>query len=331
VQNFRKWNLPSVFIWRNLTIAVRLASHVRVVGYLLLASFAASWAPSRACGESIGASDSGIPRPPYAQVLARLSQVATASQGWVTSFEYGRSVLGRPLRIVKIQDPSRVEQEAVHPTVLISGATHGSEYLGIEDRLPEWFFQSRFRERQLNQFFAAGGVLLIVPIVNPDGFVAGTRLNAHGVDLNRDFDLVPTNEGHFAEPETRDLADWLAAEIADNHLQLRLTVDYHCCDGSLLFPWSYSDAGLPAADLEAHEQVGRLMQSDIDSSYNFGSTGKVLGYLARGTSKDYYFARYHALAFTFEGLAREELAKFPSHTRWWTHVIGLMTAQPTSH
>ena len=65
--------------------------------------------------------------------------------------------------------------------------------------------------------------LAVIPDLNPDGAVAGTRANANGVDLNRNWDagwqpdaygpsgLVPGAGGTrpFSEPETRALARYL--------------------------------------------------------------------------------------------------------------------------
>ena len=110
-------------------------------------------------------------------------------------------------------------------------------------------------------------------------------------------------------------------DLVASGLRLKLTVDYHCCSGALLFPWSYSDAKLSDADTKAHVAVAHMMQTDIDPDYRFGATGAVLGYRARGTSKDYYYATYHALAFTFEGDYGTERSKFHRHTTWWDHVL----------
>ncbi len=45
----------------------------------------------------------------------------------------------------------------------------------------------------------AGRTVVIVPVANPDGFAAGERFNAHGVDLNRNFPAgnwgVPQDNG----------------------------------------------------------------------------------------------------------------------------------------
>lgn len=265
--------------------------------------------------------NSGINGPPYAEIYNGLARLAKAHPGWADVFDYGISTQGRPLRLIRIQNPTGAKISNTRPAVLISGATHGNEYLHIEDRLPAFFLNQLQPSPGVQQFLALGGVVYVVPIVNPDGYEARRRGNAHGTDLNRDYDLLPGKEAHFRESETRTLAKFLDKEFAARGVQLRLTVDYHCCDGSILFPWAYTDQPIPAADLAAHEQIAHMMQQDIDSTYTYGPTGPVLGYNPRGTSKDYYYARYGALAFTFEGRYQEESKKFQSHTVFWNHVL----------
>ena len=87
-------------------------------------------------------------------------------------------------------------------TCLLLGVVHGNEPLGepILKRLAALLaeFPEALRGRRV----------VIVPVVNPDGLAAGTRANAHGVDLNRNFPAQnwrasPLHGGHGAsEPET---------------------------------------------------------------------------------------------------------------------------------
>ena len=46
----------------------------------------------------------------------------------------------------------------------------------------------------------------LCPIYNPDGYVAGSRYNAHGTDLNRDYPdpiIDPIDDPAGREPETQ--------------------------------------------------------------------------------------------------------------------------------
>lgn len=80
----------------------------------------------------------------------------------------GRSWQGRPIEAVEVGNPAGVR-------VLVVGCIHGDETAGISvARALE-----RLTPRDLD--------LWVVPVLNPDGVAAGTRQNAHGVDLNRNF------------------------------------------------------------------------------------------------------------------------------------------------
>jgi murein peptide amidase A len=74
--------------------------------------------------------------------------------------------------------------------------------------------------------------LWLVPVLNPDGLAAGTRQNAHGVDLNRNFPSLWQHFGHpgstyysgpkpLSEPETRAARDLI------RRIKPRYTIWYH--------------------------------------------------------------------------------------------------------
>jgi protein MpaA len=82
----------------------------------------------------------------------------------------GRSVEGRPLKAVRVGDPLAARR------VLIVGSVHGDEPGG-----------RRVTRALLGRRPPAGVQWWIVRDLNPDGAIRGTRTNAHGVDLNRNF------------------------------------------------------------------------------------------------------------------------------------------------
>jgi murein peptide amidase A len=80
----------------------------------------------------------------------------------------GRSVQGRAITAAEVGDPTGTR-------ILVVGCVHGNERAGIAVA------------RRLMQLAPARIDLWVVPDLNPDGRAAGTRGNAHGVDLNRNF------------------------------------------------------------------------------------------------------------------------------------------------
>ncbi len=92
-------------------------------------------------------------------------------------------------------------------TTLILSAIHGNEDAGtpLVNRLS--------RHLQKNTPLLIGRRVVIIPVLNPDGRAARVRYNAHGVDLNRNFESNnrvnnQTNGlGALSEPETKILVD----------------------------------------------------------------------------------------------------------------------------
>jgi len=108
----------------------------------------------------------------------------------------GRSVRGTPIAALERGDPRSRRK------VLVVGCIHGTECAGVAV------------VQLLARAQPSGVDLWLVPNLNPDGFAAHTRQNAHGVDLNRNFGAMWAPVGHrgslqwagprpFSEPETR--------------------------------------------------------------------------------------------------------------------------------
>jgi hypothetical protein len=294
------------------------------VSFIVFLSITASAALAQRSPSPRIESDSGIDGPPYAVIEKEVSDLAKEFPELAQKAVYGRSVQGRALTLLRIGLSRKGTEPA--PAVLISGSTHGDEYLNIEDRLPRWFLENAKGHPGLKSFLGAGGVIYLVPILNPDGYAADNRTNANGVDLNRDFPLIPLNRPGFTQPETKLLAQFIDNDLRKNNLKLRLSVDYHCCIGAMLYPWSYTNTPIAAPDLAAHKGIAQGMQKIFGTDYLYGTTWEVLGYYAFGTTKDYYYAKYGTLSFTFEGMYRVEKLKFKEHARLWEEIFRLMSS-----
>jgi len=124
----------------------------------------------------------------------------------------GRSLDGRP--IILFSD------SALNPAlkVLVVGDIHGDEPAGM-----------RIARRLIAAEAPPRTELLVVPTINPDGLAAGTRGNARGVDLNRNFPFrwQPLGGGEYAgagplsEPESRAAHRLILREKPD------LTIWFH--------------------------------------------------------------------------------------------------------
>ena len=147
---------------------------------------------------------------------------------------FGASADGRPLRaeLVGRSDAGR--------RILVVGCIHGDECAG--SRVTRTFRGP-----------VTGAAVWLVHNLNPDGLLIGTRLNARGVDLNRNFgadwrpigdpwDLQHSGSRPFSEPETR------AARRLIYELRPRVTIWFHQQSERLVRAWGPS---VPAARVYA--------------------------------------------------------------------------------
>jgi predicted deacylase len=111
----------------------------------------------------------------------------------------GRSVRDRPIMAYRLGEPGK-------PVMLLIATMHGNE------AAPRQIVRSLIQGPKVR-----GIDLWVIPTYNPDGLAAGTRKNAHGVDLNRNFpykwaDLDGSYESGprpKSEPETRAIVTFL--------------------------------------------------------------------------------------------------------------------------
>lgn len=183
-------------------------------------------------------------------------------------FSIGASVQGRGITAYSFgTGPNRY---------IFVGATHGDETSSVYilNGLVEWL-ESR------------GGVparstVTIIPNLNPDGFAAQTRTNAHNVDLNRNFPANDWKKGvtmpgggynsngggskPLSEPESAALASYVLSQSP------RLVLTYHAVAG-VVIPNDSGDSVSLANVYAQKSSVGYASNSSTGSIFQYDTTG----------------------------------------------------------
>jgi murein peptide amidase A len=139
----------------------------------------------------------------------------------------GRSVQKRPINAVQVGDPAGAR------VAMVVGLIHGDEHAGLRI--------VRAIKRAAAQDSAAlqGTQLWVIDSVNPDGQLAQTRKNAHGVDLNRNFpyrwrDHIPHSNGYYPGPRPASEPETRAVMAFVRRIQPDLSIWYHQPWGAVL-------------------------------------------------------------------------------------------------
>ena len=190
-----------------------------------------------------------------------LPEAANAADS-LTKTVIGESTKGRPIKAYCLGDP------AAKNVYLVLGQMHGDEPAG---RLVA-------HDRLLNRDPVKDVALWVIPTMNPDGSIRGTRVNARGVDLNRNFPSktwVKQDKGTrywsgprpASEPETRAVVRFFAKiqprTIVSIHQPLE-SVDFS--GGSkAVTQWLSKELDLPVAHIQV--SGGGTMTSWYNAEY----------------------------------------------------------------
>lgn len=135
----------------------------------------------------------------------------------------GTSVRGRPIDAIRLGDPNSPNK------ALVVGVIHGDEAGGLK--------VTAALRRMVSDI--QGVDLWVVDTANPDGLAAHRRVNAHGVDLNRNWSYrwrpgprtgYYPGPSPFSEPESRALRDLI------ERIQPQVSVWYHQPWNAVLAP-----------------------------------------------------------------------------------------------
>lgn len=152
-------------------------------------------AASLAGAASTQAAPKGLSEDAYRQTLRRVFLISNSP--YVRLLPMGRSVGGRAVPALVISDFRGAIGSKTR--VFICAGQHGDETAPVKAMLS---LSARLASGR-NPDVLAKCVVIVAPMVNPDGLVRRHRLNAAGMDLNRDWTAA-------SAPETRFIAGLIA-------------------------------------------------------------------------------------------------------------------------
>ncbi|MCL4222093.1 MAG: hypothetical protein KJZ65_12075 [Phycisphaerales bacterium] len=254
----------------------------------------------------------------YATVITYLNALAAAHPNLAVIQSAGTSIENRDIPAIRITGPGDGSQR---PVVFINGTQHAREWVStkVVMYIAESLLNGYGSDPRVTDLLDECEVI-IVPIVNPDGFVytwtnyrlwRKNRRGGYGVDLNRNWDWFWGGEGSsgstssdvyrgtapFSEPETAGIRNYVLANG-----RVVAAIDYHSYSQLILWPWSYDYVDPPADDLARYTAVGVQMRQEMlnaggvsytaQSSYNL--------YPAAGVASDWFYGAIDALSYTIE-------------------------------
>ncbi|MBC8197018.1 MAG: DUF2817 domain-containing protein [Candidatus Marinimicrobia bacterium] len=146
----------------------------------------------------------------YTEMTAILQNIAIEYPEITQLISIGQSVQGRELWVMNISDNPGINE--IEPEFKYVANMHGDEVVGRELSLNliEWLCENYSTDPRATHLVNNVDIF-IMPSMNPDGFEMGSRYNANGVDLNRDFPDQfddPNNSTLGRQPETIALMEW---------------------------------------------------------------------------------------------------------------------------
>jgi hypothetical protein len=164
-------------------------------------------------------------------------------------YTVGYSVEGEEINALLITDNAGTEE--AEPEIRLVGLHHGNEMIGVEVPL---YFANYLLTHQPDrrvQNIINNTEVWVCPMINPDGWWAGTRHNHNGVDLNRNYSYMwdPYEEPYagdypFSEPETQAVRNFSTtdSELSNYPNNFVISHTYHSGAECVNYVWNYADA-----------------------------------------------------------------------------------------
>lgn len=218
----------------------------------------------------------------------------------------GKSTVGLDLYMLEIADFATLDAGSGLPleqreVVWVDGGHHSNEYSGVYFALA-WaqFLVEQYGQNDTATWIVENRHTWIMPMVNPDGSHAFGRLNANGVNINRNYPVIWDGEGHdevmnnrgpspASEVETQVNIEWFNITRPDYYASI------HCCGNLWLYP--YGQEGVDPIDQAMLSQVCDQAFAEVRTAC--GPIWSTI-YPASGSSVDTAYEYAGTVAFGYE-------------------------------
>jgi hypothetical protein len=225
----------------------------------------------------------------YAAITTDLAAWHAAYPAITDLISIGQSVQSRELWALKITDNPSVEEGEAE--VVWLGGHHGDETIGVEVPyyVAKHLLENYGTDPQVT-WLVNNREFWVIPMLNPDGYTAGSRYNASGEDLNRDY-LCPDNSNAasaFTSPETQALRDFYEGMNAG------ISHQFHAGAVYVNYLWDYSYDPTP------DEPMIITLSNGYGSRSGLPVTNGADWYVAIGTCQDWCYQARGEVATTIE-------------------------------
>ena len=239
----------------------------------------------------------------YEDMISKLDTITNQYPGITKKFSLGQSVEGRELTCLKISDNPEIDE--AEPEIRFIGIIHGDEPIGCElllnlaDTLTSSYNNNGYLTDLVDNM-----EIFIFPMLNPDGREIGSRYNANGEDLNRDFPVPDSSIGGdynwVYEPETSALINW------SDTMNFTLSATFHSGARVVNYQWDYTNEIPPFHSLIREISKGYAIRND--SMFNspdpwYADSGVIRGsewYIVAGSLQDWSYHNTGCIDLTIE-------------------------------
>lgn len=237
----------------------------------------------------------------YAELTTELQDLAAANPTLVQLVNIGNSVQGRPIWFVKISDNASVEEN--EPEFKFSSSLHGDEVTGMDlCRRMMHYLVDNYGTVPAVTSLVNGAELWFCPMTNPDGMTNGTRYNANGIDLNRNFPDPVTDPNDTTAGRQIEVQNVMNFQYPHNFV---LGGNYHGGELVMNLPWDYTYTLAPDNSLfwqlgNGYSVLNTPMWNNNSYPFMHGVVNGATWYVVHGGLQDWAYNWRNELHITIE-------------------------------